>query len=588
VKNFVITIAGVFVGLLLFVVVLPLILIMGAVAASGPPATPSKSVLVLDLRGALSDQPSLSPLAALTGSGATSVIEIVRKLEMAEADPAVEGLLVRAPEAGLAPAHAEEVRQALIDFRASGKFVIAHAQNFQGPSITSYVAISAADEVWLQPASDFGATGIAAESVFLGGLMERFGIIPQFEQLYEYKSFAETYTTRDFSGPNREATESLLGSVYNAALASLAFDRKIPVEQLKALLDTAPLAPQAARTAKLIDQIGMPEDAADAALKRAGTDDPGRLIDLGAYIPSEGRGPMIAVVGGEGAILTGTPSADPLSGEAVMSGDLIAAAIREATDDDSIDAIVLRVSSPGGSPVASEQIWAAVARAKTAGKPVVVSMGAYAASGGYYVAANADRIFALPSTITGSIGVVGGKLAVNDALNRYTGANIAAVTAGGPNTTALSPAEPFSNSQRAAYRASLERTYADFTGKVADGRNLPLPRVQAIARGRVWSGAQARNLKLVDEIGGLRVAVRAAGRLAGKEVDDGVRIRIYPQAGSPVEALASLLGVTASGLRGAAVLGALSSGDFRAAQGILTGSHSRDGHRQMIEALRVH
>jgi protease IV len=586
VKNFVITIAGVFVGLLLFFVIMPVLLIMGAAAASGSPATPANSVLELDLRAPITDQTSNSPLALLGGGSGISVVDVVRKLEAAEGDRAIKGLFVRAPEMGLAPGHAEEIRQALIDFKASGKFVVTHAQNFENPTITNFVAVAPSDQIWMQPAGGFGPTGIATETLFLGGLFERFGLIPQFEQFYEFKSFAETYTQRDYSAANRESTTSLLESVYNASLAGIAFDRKISVEALKGLLDSAPLAPSQAKASKLIDSIGMPEDALDAALERAGASDAGHLIPLNAYMPSEGNGPMIAVVGGEGAILTGSPVADPLSGEAVMSGDAIAGAIREATDDSSIDAIVLRVSSPGGSPVASEQIWAAVARAREADKPVVVSMGAYAASGGYYVSANANSIYAMPSTITGSIGVVGGKVAVNEALQRYTGASISSIEIGGPSTSTFSPATPFSNSQRAAYREQLQRTYDDFTQKVAAGRKMPIEQVQAIARGRVWSGVQAKERGLVDEIGGLRVALRKAAELAGKDGNKGVRVRTYPAPQSPIEAFASMLGVSANAVRGAAFLAAITGGNGQTLASRLLGEAST-GRQQAIEPLRV-
>lgn len=553
-KQFFITIAGVFLGLLLFFVLLPFMILGSMAGAAKPPATPASSVLVLDLREPLTDQTPVSPFAALTAG--QSVVGIVETLGAAESDRAVKGLLIRASEAGMAPAHAEEIRQAILDFRRAGKFVIAHAQAFDNPTLSNYVAISAADEIWMQGTGDFSATGLVAETMFLGGLFEKFGIAAEFEQFYEFKNAADVYTRRDYTEAHRASTVSLLSGVYNSFLAAAAFDRKTPVETMKAALDSAPLSAPDAIRAKLVDKAGRPEDAMDAAAARAGGVDVANLLDFSDYTPSsQMTGPAIALVGGEGAIVTGSAEAAPFGSEPIMTGDAIAMAIREATDNDEVKAIVFRVSSPGGSPTASDQIWAAVERAKAAGKPVVVSMGAYAASGGYYVSTNADAIFAMPSTITGSIGVLGGKFAVDEAINRYTGANLSEVQVGGPFASAFSSGERFTNAQRAAYRASLERIYVDFTGKVAAGRKLPLPRVQEIARGRVWTGAQGRELGLVDQIGGVRAAMDRAKSLAKLKPDAKVRVLRYPAAQDPFEALGAFFGASATAMRGAALVG---------------------------------
>ncbi len=582
-KQFFITILGVFAGLFLFLIVMPFLLIASVAGSAGAPApTPSQSVLVVDLRLPVTDQPPASPFGSL--SGGIAVTDIVQKLEAAENDRHVRGVFVRAPEMGLAPAHAEEIRQALIDFEASGKFVIAHAQGFFAHTITNYIAVSAATELWLQGSSDFAATGLSAETLFLGGLFERFGVSPQFEQFYEFKNAANVYTQTDYTEAHRTAETSLLTGIYNAALAAAALDRNMPVEALKAALDRAPMSAPDAIAAKLADKTGMPEEALDAALARAGGVDSATALDIADYAPPAGSGDVIAVVAGEGPILGGPDSTDPFASETEMNGDAIAASIREATDDDSVKAIVLRVSSPGGSPLASEQIWAAVERAQSLDKPVVVSMGAYAASGGYYVAAGADRIIALPSTITGSIGVLGGKLAVDAGLNRYTGANLSTVTVGGPYASAFDAGEAFTNSQREAFRASMQRTYDDFTGKVAEGRKLELARVQEIARGRVWTGAQARPLGLVDGIGGLREAIRVAKELGGIDAEAAVQIAWYPAQEDPLQAIAELFGTGTTLARAAAVMG-LVAGDDRLVT--LLRLASRPEQVQALEPVRV-
>jgi protease IV len=585
-KQFLITIAGVFLGLMLFFVFIPIILIASVAGSSSAPATPANTVLSIDLREPLTDVPATTPFAAFTGT--RSVVDLVRKLEAAETDKNVKGIFIRASEMGMAPAHAEEIRQALIDFKASGKFVLAHAQGFENPTLSNYVAVSAANEVWMQGSTNFAATGLVAETMFLGGFFEKFGITPQFEQFYEFKNAVNTYTQRDYNAPHREATTAMIGSIYNSFVAAVAFDRKLPTESVKAALDAAPLTAASALTAKIIDKIGQPEEAMDAALEKAGGKDKSDFVDISGYTPSTTSGPVIAMIGGEGAIVNGPAGTDPFAQDADMKSDLFARAIRDATDDKDVKAIVFRVSSPGGSPSASDQIWAAIERAKAAKKPVVVSMGAYAASGGYYVSAGADAIVAMPSTLTGSIGVFNGKFVINEALNRYTGANISEIKVGGPYATTYSPATVFTNEQRVALNAAVTRIYEDFTGKVAAGRKLPLARVLEIAKGRVWTGNQAKEIGLVDQIGGIRTAIGKAKSLAGIEAKDSVTLRTFPQAADPLVAFGQALGASAHSARttarAAAVIGAV-IGDEKVA-GLLASVRS-PSHSQLSEPVRV-
>jgi protease IV len=587
VKQFLITIAGVFLGLMLFFVFIPILLVASVAGSSKSPPTPANTVLSIDLREPLTDVPANTPFAAFSGS--SSVTGLVRKLEAAETDDHVKGVFIRASEAGMAPAHAEEIRQALIDFKASGKFVFAHAQGFENPTLSNYVAVSAANQIWMQGSTDFSATGLVAETMFLGGFFEKFGITPQFEQFYEYKNAVNTYTQRDYNAPHREATTAMIGGIYNAFVGAIAFDRKLPVETVKAALDSAPLTAAAARTAKLIDQIGQPEEAMEAALEKAGGKDKADFVDLAGYTPNPTSGPVVALIGGEGAIVTGPASNDPFARDADMKSDAYAQAIRDATDDKDVKAIVFRVSSPGGSPSASDQIWAAIERAKAAKKPVVVSMGAYAASGGYYISTGADAIVAMPSTITGSIGVFNGKFVINEALNRYTGANISEIKVGGPYATTYSSATTFTNEQRVALNAAITRVYADFTGKVAAGRKLPLARVQEIAKGRVWTGNQAKEIGLVDQIGGLRTAIGKAKALAGIEAKDSVTLRTFPEMADPLTAFGQALGASAQSARttarAAAVVGAV-LGDERVAS-LLAQAQAGASGASMSEAVRV-
>jgi protease IV len=564
VKQFFITLAGVLVGLLVFLIGVPVLLAMMFAPASDG-GIPSRMVLNVDLRQEIADQPPQSPFAAF--SGGANVVDIVRKLDAAQTDNRVKGVLVRASEFGMTPASAEEIRQALFRFRQSGKFVIAHAQGFENPSgLSAMASISAADEIWMQESSTFAASGLSIENLFLGGAFARFGIIPQFEQFYEYKNAVNSYTESDYTPAHREAETSLISSIYEAFVATIAADRKTTPAALKAALENAPLAATQAQQIKLVDRLGRPEDAIAAALERAGD---AALVELYDYHPIYPMGgPAIALVNAEGPVLTGPPdSGDPFSGDQVMNGDAIAQALREAADDESVQAIVFRVSSPGGSATASDQIWAAVEYAKAANKPVVVSMGQYAASGGYYVSAGADAIIAQPTTITGSIGVFTGKLVVDDMLRRYTSANLTELTVGGPFASAYSSAEPFTNSQRDALRRATQAIYDDFTGKVAAGRKLPLTRVQEIARGRVWTGAQAKSLGLVDGIGGLHEAIARAKQLAEIAPDAKVELRAYPAQESPLEAISQMFGASAEGAQALIAIGRV-LGDERVASAL--------------------
>jgi protease-4 len=557
-KQFFLTVLGVFTGLILFLVVVPVVLIIVAAASSSEPATPTNAVLELDLREGLTDQAPYNPFAAFGGSG-LSVIGIVDTLAQAEKDAQVKVVLVRLPEGGLSPAAADEIRQAIRRFRAAGKPVIAHSQGFLpiGTVISSYMVGASASELWMQNTAGFQATGFSADSVFLGRALEKYGVDAQFEQRYEYKNAVNELTQSDYTGPHREAMTAWMTSIYDNALANAAVDRKVTAPALKASIEAGPYTSQQALALRLIDKIGQVEEAEAEAKRRAGRG--AEIIEFSDYASAQGERKgsgrdAIAIVGGEGAILTGTGDGGGFGGGSSIHSDRTAEAIYDAIEDSAVKAIVFRVSSPGGSPEASEQILAAVRAAKAAGKPVVVSMGDYAASGGYWVSAEADWIVAQPSTLTGSIGVFGGKFVVSEALGRF-GVDLRGLSVGGSYAEAFSPASGFSESQRAAFSASMDRTYEEFVQRVATGRDLPLARVREIARGRVWTGAQARSLGLVDQLGGLTEAIGKARELAEIPEDQSVRFKRFPTPQSPWEALSEVFGVQSEAARALVVLG---------------------------------
>jgi protease-4 len=559
-KQFFLTVLGVFTGLILFVVVIPVVLIIAAAASSGEPATPANAVLELDLREGISDQVATNPFSAFGGSS-LSTIGIVDTLAQAEKDDHIKVLLVRLPEAGLSPAAADEIRQAVRRFRASGKVVIAHSQGFMpvGTVISSYMVGAAASELWMQNTANFQATGFSADSVFLGRAFERYGVDAQFEQRYEYKNAVNEYTQSDYTGPHREAMAAWMTSIYDSALANAAFDRNVAAPALKTTIEAGPYSAAQALSLKLIDKIGQVEEAEAEARRRAGRG--ADIIEFSDYASSQGERTgsgrdAIAIVGGEGAILTGTGGDAGFGGGSSIHSDATAEAIYDAIEDRSVKAIVFRVSSPGGSPEASEQILAAVRAAKAAGKPVVVSMGDYAASGGYWISSEANWIVAQPSTLTGSIGVFGGKFVVSEALGRF-GVDLRGLSVGGQYSDAFSPSSSWSEAQRAAFSASMDRTYEEFVQRVATGRRIPIARVREIARGRVWTGAQGKTLGLVDQLGGLTEAIAKARELAEIPENQSVRFKRFPTPQSPWEALSEAFGVQSEAAQALVALGSV-------------------------------
>ncbi len=551
-KQFFLTVAGVFVGLLLFVVGVPFLLIVMAAGATRPTPVPAQAVLQLDLRSGLTDQAPKSPFAAL-GSGGTSVLSIIETMRRAEKDDKVKAILVRLPEGGLAPAAADELRLALKHFRETGKKpVYAHSQGLypSGMITSTYMVGAAASEFWMQPDSSFQAVGVSSESMFFKRFFDKYGVKADYEQRYEYKNAVNPYLYSDYTPAHRESTLSWMGSVYGSALTHAAIDRKREPAQLIETLESGPYSAEEAVEKGLIDKVGQVSDIQALALEKAGKN--AKLIDFGDYAsrskpPTVKTGPAIAVIGAEGAIVTGAGGGgSPFGGDSNVYSDDVAKAFRDATEDKDVKAIVFRVSSPGGSDTASEQILAAVKAAKAAGKPVVVSMGTYAASGGYWISSAADSIVAQPSTLTGSIGVYGGKFAVGDALARF-GVDSRPLHVGGDYSEAFAAGQGFTPEQRAKFAGWMDHIYAGFINRVAEGRKLPPARVREIAKGRVWTGEQAKQIGLVDELGGFYDAVDKARALA--KLKDDVRLKRMDGAKSPFEAFEQFLGVSETSAR---------------------------------------
>jgi protease-4 len=568
-KQFLTTMAGVFAGLVLFLVGVPFLLIVMAAGAAKPAPTPSHAVLALDLRDPLTDQDPVNPFASI-GRRSMSVMSVIETLERARKDGKVKAVLVRLPEGGMTPASADEIRLALKKFRAAGKAVYAHSQGLypSGMVASTYMLGSAADEFWMQPGASLQVTGVASEDLFLKRFFDKYGVKADYEQRYEFKNAVNPYLYSDYTPAHREAQLSWMGSIYGATLLNAAGDRKQQPQALRASLEGGPYQAEDALKLKLIDKVGQVKDAETAILAKAGKG--AELVEFEKYMRASRErvprpGPAIAIVEGEGAIMTGRDgTANPFSSSSAMYSDDISEALYDAIEDKDVKAIVFRVSSPGGSDTASEQILAAVRAAKAVKKPVVVSMGAYAASGGYWISSEASAIVAQPTTLTGSIGVFGGKFVLGPALERF-GVDVRQLNVGGDYAGAFGTGSEMNQAQRAAFAGWMDRIYDNFVARVSEGRKLPAERVREIAKGRIWTGVQARELGLVDEVGGFYQAVDKAKALAGLSGD--VRLKRMTTQVSPFQALESAFGVSATSIRTLAAAAWL-MGDPRA-QGVL-------------------
>ncbi len=546
--------AGIFnriASIIIFLVLL--VVVFGVIGVFTQPKLPGEMVLTLDMRDGLREMRPNNPFIDQTR--VTSVIDAVTALAKAESDDRVKGLYMRVGGAGISSAQAQEMRAALKSFKAKGKFVIAHAQSFYASGMGDYFLASAADEIWLQPVSSMNATGVSTTSAFFRGLLDKINAKPEFGQRYEYKNAANIYTEKDFTAAHREASYRLIESIFETATAGIAGDRKKTREEVVALINAAPYLTQEAIDKKLIDKQGYDDEAEDAAVAKAGGK--AELKTLSEYFkiagsPWEGFGrPTIAFIQGDGGINDGK-SEGGFGGDSSIGGDTVAKAFRDATEDDDVKAILFRVNSPGGSALASDQILQAIRKAQKAGKKVVVSMGDVAASGGYYVSLSADKIFAHESTITGSIGVLSGKLVTSGSWS-LIGVDLKSLGVGN-NALIDATTQPFTPEQWAIFNKGLDQIYEDFTAKVAAGRKMDVAKVREIAKGRVWTGADAKQRGLVDEFGGFRAALEATKALAGIPADQEINLK-RPKAKSPFEEIADAFGTSAEVVRTIAILG---------------------------------
>ena len=507
---------------------------------------PDGCILEVDLQSVPPETAGFDPVRFVTGAGRPLTLrDAVDAIHRAAKDDRVAGMVARVQLSSAPPAAVQELREAVLAFTAA-KPSLAWAETY--PGTLSYYLASAFGEVWMQPSGTVGLIGFATNALFLRDALDKAGIEAQFVARGEYKSAANLFTESHYTDAHREADSRLIESLHTQVWQGITESRGVDAQLLDGLADRAPLLRDDAVGAGLVDRIGFRDEAYLRIAELAGAEGmtaPGANADSddapprmflsryaqtrhnGLSLPGRKPDPTIAVVTVAGPIVSGRggPQTFPLS-RSSAGGDAIAAALREAGSDDDVKAVVLRVDSPGGAVTGSETIWREVCRIREAGTPVVASMGAVAASGGYYVAMAAHEIVANPGTITGSIGVITGKLVAGGLKSRLGIGSDALRT--NANADAWSPNAPFTAEQHAMVEAEADLFYDDFVARVARARGMSADEVDAVARGRVWTGADAHQRGLVDELGGLRTAVRRAKVLAGLDADAEVKLVGYP------------------------------------------------------------
>jgi protease-4 len=487
------------------------------------------TLLELDLTRGVLETPPASPVAAFRARHLPTLRELVSALRKGARDDSVVGLVAHLGGQRLSLAQVQELREAVADFRTSGKPAVAWTESFgeSGQGTVAYYLATAFDEIWLQPSGDLSITGVSVQAVFIRGALDKAGVIPQFGKRREYKTAADTFTEKEMTGPAREMASRLAASAYEQIVEGIAVRRRLDTTRIRELVDSAPLDAQAGLDAGLVDRLGYRSDVYDELEKQLQYGDrllaeryirrgPRTLDELRKTLPWPQK-PLVAVVRVTGGISVGRNSNSPMGGPGSGS-DTVGAALRAVAANEHVKAVVLRVDSPGGSYVASDAIRNEVLRLRSTGRPVIASMGGVAASGGYFVAMPADVIVAQPGTITGSIGVLTGKGVVRDALGRIGISQD--VVSEGANAQMYSAQEEFTDDQWARLEETLDRIYKDFVAKAAQDRGLPEERLEALARGRVWTGADAHSHKLVDELGGFQHALTLACNRAGLDRDE--------------------------------------------------------------------
>lgn len=524
------------VGLLATVGVLTLLLVASGAALifSGPfsaKSLPRSMVLSLDLRNVPPEATSSDLLSGGLFRSSRDLVDTVQLLWQAAEDPRVVGMFVEIGDDQAGLARVQELRQAIANFRGKGKFTVGFAESLggSGSHLGDYYLASALEQIWLQPSGGFAVTGIAVETPFMKDGLDKLGIKVEGGKRYEYKSAPDSFLETGYTGPARENLQQLLDSLFGQFVTDVARDRRLEASQVRRLVDSAPFDSERAREEGLIDRIGYRGDALEDVWQRAGT--VRDLVSLSDYAGDETRpkprGDVIALVRVNGPIVSGSGGDGGLLDDDVMANaEDVVDALDHAARSKDVRAIVLRIDSPGGTYPAADAIADAVGRARSAGKPVIASMGDVAASGGYLAAVRADVIVAQPTTITASIGVFTIWPVASELLSSL-GVKVDRISVG-TNAGMYSSFQPPTAAQRAVVGRELDGVYREFTRQVSEARKIDGPKLDAAARGRVFSGIDAKRAGLVDELGGLQLALSIAKAKAGIDETRQVEIHRFP------------------------------------------------------------
>jgi len=491
------------------------------------PAVPSRSTLVLRVGGDLTEMEPADVVGYLRGGRVPTVRSVVDNLRKAKVDSRIRAVLLK-PTGFTSPfwGKVQEIREAVLDFKKSGKPIYAYLE--YGGDREYYLA-TAADKVFLMPSSPLDLVGVATYELFLRGTLDKIGATPDLHHIGNYKTAVNTFTQKGYTPAHKEMDESLNRDLYEQIVRGIADGRKKREEDVRTLIDDGPFMPEDALRAGLVDDV-MYEDQVDEKLggrDRAARMDSDEYARISLSSLGLNKGPRIAVIYAAGAITSGKSGFDPVNG-AVAGADTLIDYIRRARRDSSLRAIILRIDSPGGSAQASDAIWRELmlARQEKADRPLVASMSDLAASGGYYIAMPAQVIVAQPSTLTGSIGIFGGKFVTGGTYEKL-GAHIDS-TSIGKHAEINSPVRPYSPEELKKLQEQLQGFYDQFVEKVADLRHSTPEKIDALAQGRVWTGRQAKQNRLVDELGGLDDAVTIAKQRAKIPADSEVELVVYP------------------------------------------------------------
>lgn len=492
---------------------------------------PAKTILELNLEQGLVEYVPDDPMAGVFSRRVPTVRDVVDALEEAASDKRIVAVLAKVGSRGLGLAQIQEVRDAVVAFRKSEKPTIAYAETFgeAGPGTGAYYLATAFESIYLQPSGDVGLSGLIAESPFIRGTLDKVGLEPRFAQRREYKNAMNVFTERKFTPPHREATQKVIDSQFDQIVKGIATARGLSDETVRELINKGPLSSQLALESKLVDRLVYRDEVIAHLKEQFGKDI--KALSFSKYVARTGRphenGATIALIYGVGGVQRGKGGYDPMSGSVSMGADSVTAAFRAAVEDKDVKAILFRIDSPGGSYVASDTIWRETLRAKEAGKPVIASMGNVAGSGGYFVAMAADKIVAHPGTITGSIGVLSGKMLTNGFWDKIGVSWDEVHTT--ENALLWTSRHDYSPAQWTQFQSSLDRIYDDFTSKAAQGRNMPKDKLLAVAKGRIWTGEDAKALGLIDDLGGFPLALRLAKEAAGISEDTEVQLELFPR-----------------------------------------------------------